>query len=748
MPWSSYLADKMGSVELTPGGPFEAGSYVSLTLNYVAGALGIDDTGGIKISFRTTSDMGKPQFTKPTAAGYTTAEASNGAGLECLFDRINIRPWTHTLYVRAMKGFLRPNEQITVRIGDARFGGPGIRMQTNAERGFPLKVFADAVATYEFVEIPNSPAITLLPGRPNRWLARLPTLRKPNQPFGVGVMPLDRWGNATDQFEGALRLVPSRPVQGLPDQIILRKGQFGEKIDGLSVADAGEITIVLQDGSGRMLCTSNPLRIRQAETATYWADFHAQSGETVGAGTARDYFHFARDRAHLDIVGHQANDFQVTAKFWDELNDLYGEFNAPHAFVTMPGYEWSGNTGVGGDRNVYFPAEDGRIHRSSHMLVEDGRDDGSACLHVNDLFKALENTGALTVAHVGGRYADLGVGHDGRIETAVEVHSSWGTFEWILHDALALGHRVGVLCGSDDHKGRPGATTPGDSLFGAIGGLACIALPELTRPAVFEALRKRHHYGTTGNRMYLDVRADFAAGKIYDSDPMLGPASSHATQQAVMGDIVSGVQAATLVVDVSGSAAIERVTVFDGANPLAVYRPFGKGDLGKRVRILWEGAEYRGRGRLVNWDGQLRVSGNRIVKAEPINFLNPDKPITVNENIVSWRSVTTGNFAGVDLWLDSATGGEIGIETAVASGGFAIADIGLEDKTIEAGGLGKRIRAFRLPDQPVASTFAFVHRLDFPKSQKSPEQDRAIYVRATQEDGHQAWSSPIYFISA
>src|ERR1700712_5939439 len=130
MPLSTYLADRMGSVTMSPPGPFEAGSYVSLKLDYVAGALGIDDTGGIKISFRTTSDMGKPQFKDPAAAGYTTAEASNGAGLECLFDRINIRPWTHTLYVRAMKGFLRPEDRITVRIGDNRFGSPGIRMQT------------------------------------------------------------------------------------------------------------------------------------------------------------------------------------------------------------------------------------------------------------------------------------------------------------------------------------------------------------------------------------------------------------------------------------------------------------------------------------------------------------------------------------------------------------------------------------------------------------------------------------------
>lgn len=741
MPHSTYLSEHVGSVELEPPGPFVAGSYVSLQLTYTAGTLGIDDTGGIKISFRTTSDMGKPQFKDPAGAGYTTAEASNAAGLECLFDRINIRPWTHTIYVRAMKGFLRPGDRIIVRIGDRRFGGPGIRMQTNAERDFPIKVFADAVATYEFVEIPHSPVITLLPGDCAKWTARLPTLRRPSESFRLGLMPLDRWGNATDRYEGTLHLNASQPVHGLPREVRIGKGQFGLLLERLACDDSGDLVIAVHDAGGELLCRSNPLRIAPARTATFWADLHAQSGETVGAGTARDYFLFARDKAHLDIVGHQANDFQVTDSFWRELNGLYREFNAPGRFVTMPGYEWSGNTGVGGDRNVYLPDEGRAIHRSSHVLVEDGRNDGSACLHVKQLFERLDGTGALLIAHVGGRYADLAVGHDGSIEPAVEVHSSWGTFEWLLHDALALGHRVGVVCGSDDHKGRPGATTPGDSLFGAIGGLTCLLLPALTREAVFEALRQRKHYGTTGNRLHLDVRAEFARDvTIYATDPALGPAVTRGSRRALMGDIVGNAADGSLHVDVLGSAPVERVTVFDGATPVAVYRPFDAGALGRRIRVLWEGAEYRGRGRMVTWDGELTVAGNRILRAEPINFLNPDKGIRVERGqAVAWRSVTTGNFAGVDLWLAERDIGNIQIATAASSAALQIGDLGLEDATIEAGGLGKRIRAFRLPDETHATQFNFTHRFASPQGR-----ERALYVRVTQEDGHQAWSSPIY----
>ena len=78
---------------------------------------------------------------------------------------------------------------------------------------------------------------------------------------------------------------------------------------------------------------------------------------------------------------------------------------------------------VGGDRNVYFPVDGRSIHRSSNTLVEDGRGDGTQCLHANDLCTKLRESGALTVEYVGGRYADIGMGHDGRMRTVVRLGS-------------------------------------------------------------------------------------------------------------------------------------------------------------------------------------------------------------------------------------------------------------------------------------------------------------------------------------
>ena len=179
---------------------------------------------------------------------------------------------------------------------------------------------------------------------------------------------------------------------------------------------------------------------------------------------------------------------------------------------------------MGGDRNIFFRREGRPIRRSSHILV-DGQTSTDAIYTADELFRALAGEDAVVIAHVGGRYADLKYAHDGRLERAVEVHSTWGTFEWLLHDAFEKGYRVGVVCHSDDHKGRPGATRPGASTFGAIGGLTCYFMPELTRDALFEALRRRRHYGTTGTRMFLDLRGTFDRPVTgFSEDPQLAPA--------------------------------------------------------------------------------------------------------------------------------------------------------------------------------------------------------------------------------
>ncbi len=749
MPYSDYRPELMGSATIDPSGAFEAGSFQSFTIVYTAGRFGIDDTGSIKIGFRFATDFGPVQFDDPKAQGYTTAQASNGAVLELKWEfKRNIRPWSRSLYIGVMKHFLRPGDTITVRFGDRRQGSPGIRVQTYCERNFQFRVLVDAIATYDYVALPQSPGIEIVPGPGVQWRAVLPTVVRQGEQFRLGIKSEDKWGNPSDQNAAPLVLKPSIPVPGLPETLSFEPGNFTADAARLSLAEPGDLTIDVHRMDGTWLCRSNPLRIvaAKAELVHFWGDTHGQSDETLGTNSARDYFLFGRDKAFLDVMGHQGNDFQITGPFWRELNELTRAFDRPGRFVCIPGYEWSANTAVGGDRNVHYRREGETIHRSSHAQIFDGPDRGDEATDAHtahDLFAKLAGKDCVVMAHVGGRYADITYAHDNRLETAVEVHSAWGTFEWIIWDAFEKNYRVGIVANSDGHKGRPGACYPGASFFGSYGGLTCFLAARLDRDAIFEAMRRRHHYATTGNRMILDVTACFGAdATLYHRDPAaFDNARSETVRQAMMGDIVRvSSDGVALEINVEASAPIETVDIFDGFDLLETIRPYKASDLGGRLRLIYQGAEYRGRARTTTWDGGLAIEGNEIERASVINNWNLDRGLQrLNATGAAWKSVTTGNFGGIDIWLKQGASGRISFETLHARGARDIAALGLEPHIFSAGGLERAVKLYRLPEQ------MSVTRLQTKRSLTLREAgDTRLFVRVTQVDGHRAWSSPIY----
>jgi hypothetical protein len=759
---STYMAQRAGSATISPVGEFVAGSFASFELVYIAGYFGIDDTGSLKIVHRFASDMGRPQFDQPSGWNYVTAEASNGAVLQLEYDgKRNLRPWDKTLMIRVLRGFLREGDTITVRLGDARYGSPGMRVQTFVEPTFEFKVLVDPWATYNYVELPDSPTIDIVAGPPVTWKAVLPTLRRVDQAFSLGFKGEDRWGNPSHRMPGRYRLAASMPVKGLPEWLEVSDGTHASRVDGLSVTAPGDLVIEVRDEAGRRLCASNPLRVAdQATLLPWWADLHGQSEETIGTNSARELIEFARDRAFLDAMSHQGNDFQITSEFWHELNRLTAEYNQDGRFVIFPGYEWSGNTGLGGDRNVLFREEGRQIHRSHHGLVEDLSDAGTDAHSAGDLFEALKDEDCVVFAHIGGRYADIAMSHDARVERSVEVHSDWGTFEWLIEDAFRQGYRVGILANSDGHKGRHGASHPGASLFGAYGGLSCLLAPALTRDALLDALRRRHHYATTGSRVHLDVRARFESPvDLFTDDPALGGKVAGRVGDAMMGDIVRYRGGAVrLEVQVAAGAPIERIEIRNGLQVLETLRPFlqegGAPPSSSRLRMIWEGSEYRGRGRQTVWDGSAVLDDNRFTQLVPINLWNLDKRLMANGTTavdgavpddtasVSWQALTTGGFGGFDALLADPLQGRLRIDTKLVKADLAVADIGFEDTVLTVeGGIGRRIRVFRLPQRNDTLRW----QLDRPVAIRAGV-DNPLYVRVTFEDGHLAWSSPIYLI--
>jgi hypothetical protein len=156
--------------------------------------------------------------------------------------------------------------------------------------------------------------------------------------------------------------------------------------------------------------------------------------------------------------------------------------------------------------------------------------------------------------------------------------------------------------------------------------------------------------------------------------------------------------------------------------------------------VVWSGAEYRGRGRQTTWIGRARFGGSTIVRMEKINAWNPERLLAVQgRDTVAWNTLTTGNFGGFDVYLDEAPDSVLEVATNHGELSVPLAAVGLEDRVLDAGGLERKIRVFRLPlENPHRE---FVHRMALPLRATG---DNPLWVCVTTEDGFQAWSSPMF----
>jgi hypothetical protein len=679
---------RLGSVTIDPLTPVVAGSTGQWTITLTVGAAAIDEGGTIKLCQRFASDWQPPQFDRPTEAGYTTITTNGEAKLRPRFDRKgHDRPWMQAIVIDVYDGSLAPGDVVTIVLGDKSKGSPGIRAQTFVETKHDLRVFVDPTNACVARAVLNQPTFPIVSGEPIRLVCIA------GEDGSVFTKGEDRWGN---------------PTPAPPEVKITRDGDF------------------FVARSGNFVARSNPVA-----KGKYWGDLHAQSDATVGTGSEEEYFRFARDVARLDFCSHQANDFQVTDEDWRRLNEQARAFHEDGKFVVFPGWEWSGNTPAGGDRNVIYLDEDQPIYRSSHWQVPHIPETAlSPAPTAADLFarvRAHRPDRTLLASHVGGRYADIRQRKyfDEELGPLVELVSCWGVFEWMLWDAFDMGYIVGVMCNSDGHKGRPGAEGPGAGQFGIANGLTCAIAESKTREAIFHALKNRRCYGTTGARIDVDFQID----------------------DHPMGSIIeAGKNDARVVASVRGTAPIESLELFEGKRVIRTVRPraFDHLTRSRRIRVSWRGSRIRGRGRRVNWDGVIRFEGGPRIESTAEFFDTPIDGITARSATeVSFISQTTGDTDGIDFRLDRADA-DHGVVTFDSKAGRCEVNLAeLTDtfprKIFPFGGLDMQVVIERYPESPAETAISLDHTISPPSSQTTP-----YFVKITQADGQMAWVSPIY----
>jgi hypothetical protein len=703
---------RLGNIKVTPEGPVTAGSMMEWTLVYTVGSYGVDEGGTFMLVQRLACDMERPQFDRPSDSGYSVLTTTGNCRLNCRFQpKSHPRPWMRwCLVIDVLDGFLTPGDKVNLVLGDRSQGSPGIRSQTFQEKKHEFRWLVDPTNAANPMRLSSSPTFPILAGNPVRLECLLPSQLSVGETARIFVKGEDYWGNPT--------LAPE-------DLQFTLSSTNSVRVNGELLLARSPGVVWVEASAGGMTCHSNPLKIVETSTEMrpYWADLHGQTDNTVGTGSVEEYFDFAHRWARLDIVGHQGNDFQVTDEDWDRLNDIIKHHNQPGRMVVLPGYEWSGNTSAGGDHNIFFKEDDPPILRSSHWQIPEVPESDLSPAHPLDVLfeklKALDNFNSIVIPHVGGRYGDVRRYFDPGLEPLVEILSCHGVFEWILWDALEAGHRVGVVCNSDGHKGRPGAEGPGAGHFGIKGGLTCVLAAELNREEVFDALQNRRCYGTTGCRMLLGFEANGCQ----------------------MGAELTTDQPITLQAFVHGTAPVESLSVFKGSDEIRKVRSpeFDNMENSQLLYVFWEGARIRGRARRATWDGEIQIEGTKIVAANTVAFDSPaDGIVEASSKVVHFHSSTVGDRDGIELRLEQAREGRLSFVSPIGRFSVRLEELGNAEQCFSFGGLGLKAGIRRQPEQLNTRSLALEHLVS-PTTASAP-----FLVKAVQTDGHMAWSSPIF----
>jgi hypothetical protein len=208
----------------------------------------------------------------------------------------------------------------------------------------------------------------------------------------------------------------------------------------------------------------------------------------------------------------------ITQDVWHDHLDLTEEFHEPGSFVTMPGCETYCD---GGHRISYFRSLDEarrfEVSRARGPEYDLGNPIENRFPDPEDLWEILEDFEAFTCVHHT-RYiwpADW----DRTIrDRCIEIWSRWGQNEQggphSAQEALRMGHRLGFMASTDNQFAQPG-----NGPFGVNDGAACAGVfaPELSREAIFDAMDQRRCYGTTGEKMLVNMTLeDRPMGSVLD----------------------------------------------------------------------------------------------------------------------------------------------------------------------------------------------------------------------------------------
>ncbi len=734
--------DALGPLTATLG-PFAARSRATLQQTYTVGSKDITVGGGFAVARHFMADYGAFQTSDPSGANYVSISSSN-PNVHFVADAVPVagmhggfRGAAQVLFFRLSAGQLEPADQVTITYGGRAQGGSGLLMPTFSSDRMPFPLYVDFDGKGPLLSLPIQP-VRVTGSKIAGVHGFAPSVVRPGEAFTLSVRAQDRYYNrAIGAIPGWKVLAGDQVVATLP-----AGGSAIQTVTGLRFADAGVVRLTIQSEAGDIVGSVNPILVSAEAEKIFWGDTHGHSGFAEGIGTPDRFMTWARDDARLDFVTHSEHDVWMDDLEWRQLQDNVRSYSERGRFIAYLGYEWTTRNIYGGHHNVLFRTAQGRERLATQFYPT-----------LSELYQGLrqryasEDVLVIPHAHQAGNYRLS----DPQLQPLIEIMSQHGSFEWFGRKYLEHGHQVGFTAASDNHLSQPGYTAPKGRGLSQRGGLGAVLAPELTRDALFDSMRARRTYATTGERMIMQTRVN---------DVSMGQRSGYTKTRLVAGTVIGTAPIAEVAVikngevvwreDYLGEQQSQRFgteeTLYLSFNSASVPEQPGDNPRGWRP-----------------WQGRIKVLEADLVNVQATDFFNADvqqlKQDEQDPNTVYFSTATRGDNSSIALTLADIKRGariELALEAATEFGSgppifrrhqqvaatsveLTLADV-KQDKaqvSLPLGGYEDIIELRRVvAGGPLEKTFEW--------QDQSIRQGDYYYVRATQLDGAMAWTSPIW----
>lgn len=511
---SSLQSGNEGALSVIAG---EAGTWLFHIVNQ-----GTDMLEGTRVRlFITDIQMAhKVQKEYPKRRDYVTLECDGGSIWHVQPGNVGYKDM---ITLKLEQGKFCRGERLCLRLGDRRYGGTGSEAFWSTTTG-TVQLELAAHGDVAFLRCAAPTRIHIVPS-PRPALIRLlgPTVARTGEAVRLHLGVFDRNGNVAEPYRGQVHFQADESIEGLPVQVMMEESDRGLRLfEGVRFSKPGVYRIPVSCGDKELRCVSNPIVVEDApEQFVYWGDLHCHSwgdctmmlmnGRTRKVDPLRRHQQaFYAGRLDFAAPGPMSFPREDREAIWNVHREAVKSMDRPGEYVPFLSYEAHPSLPgpSEGDRQVIFYAADEPLPPDYALPMK----------QLEALYGHRDD--CILQVHIGGSAPKWELYQPER-EQMVEVSSGFGNAEWLLRKALRLGYKPAVCGCSDLHLGLlggPRAVEPfrgrfgkamriRDSAFGQ-GPLTAVNADALTRASIWDGLKRRATYATSGERVYLSFQCN------------------------------------------------------------------------------------------------------------------------------------------------------------------------------------------------------------------------------------------------